>query len=179
MNIRRALGVLALATVCLHGTNALAHDAAAPGHGRIVVGFVDPEQFTDLGDRFGPDARLRAYYAELLRKHLELRLGARVSAGQVFAVVFTDIDRAGSPGWARGGRWSSVRVVRDATPPRLDLRFRWIDAAGAVIGEGARRLRNPAFLWGGTLYRDDPLRYEKTLLDDWLDEEFPVVRGSR
>jgi len=42
---------------------------------------------------------------------------------------------------------------------------------GKVIREGARKLRDPAFLAGANRYPDDPLRYEKALIDRWLEQE--------
>jgi hypothetical protein len=41
------------------------------------------------------------------------------------------------------------------------------------VASGKRELRDLAFLMKITMgFRDDPLRHEKALLDDWLAEEF-------
>ena len=66
-----------------------------------------------------------------------------------------------------------MRIVRDIYPPRLGLEFRLLDPAGRVVRSGSRALSDLAFLLkitGG--FRDDPLRHEKALLDDWLRAEF-------
>ena len=47
------------------------------------------------------------------------------------------------------------------------------EADGAVVKEGKRDLRDMAFMMKLTMgFRDDPLRHEKALLDDWLSAEF-------
>jgi hypothetical protein len=89
-------------------------------------------------------------------------------------VTFTAVDLAGEFEPWRGPQWGDVRIVRDLYPPRLGLEFRLVDAAGRVVRTGQRALSDLAFLMkltGG--FRDDPLRHEKALLDDWLRAEFP------
>jgi hypothetical protein len=61
--------------------------------------------------------------------------------------------------------------VKDIYPPRIDLSFSLAAGDGKVIKEGERRLRDPAFLAGANQYPDDPLRYEKALIDRWLERE--------
>jgi hypothetical protein len=39
------------------------------------------------------------------------------------------------------------------------------------VKEGSYQLRDPAFLMTAALYSDDPLRYEKALIDNWLEPE--------
>lgn len=38
--------------------------------------------------------------------------------------------------------------------------------------EGERKLREIRFTGSVAAYRDDPLRYEKALLDAWVEREF-------
>jgi hypothetical protein len=59
----------------------------------------------------------------------------------------------------------------DIYPPRIDLTFRLAGGDGKLIREGERKLRDPAFLLGANDYPDDPLRYEKALIDRWLELE--------
>jgi len=63
---------------------------------------------------------------------------------------------------------------RDAYPPRIDLTFRLTAADGSLLKEGERKLREPVFALTGSAYRDDPLRYEKALLDTWLERELKL-----
>jgi len=69
-----------------------------------------------------------------------------------------------------------VRIVRDIYPPRIDLTFRLLAADGSTLTSGKRELRDLGFLSRTNMYSNDPLRYEKTLLDDWVRKEFPQSR---
>jgi hypothetical protein len=67
--------------------------------------------------------------------------------------------------------------VKDIYPPRIDLTFRLTDAEGNVVQEGKRELRDLTFMMKiTTAFRDDPVRHEKALLDDWLRSDFKQVR---
>jgi hypothetical protein len=153
-----------LAGIAATGTAALAD--AAP----VSVAFVEPETFTDIGDRDIPSPRVREAWLNELRRHIERRAASLLPAGATLAVTITDIDMAGGfEPWRRAG--PDVRIVRDVYPPRIDLRFVLADAQGTVLREGERKLRDLAFLMRPTLHPTDPLRHEKALLDDWLDRE--------
>jgi hypothetical protein len=64
-----------------------------------------------------------------------------------------------------------VRIVKDVYPPRFLFRFEIKDDTGQVLKEGERRLTDLAFMQRLTLDRQDPLRYEKDLLGDWVRSE--------
>jgi len=70
-------------------------------------------------------------------------------------------------------------VIKNIYPPRIDLTFTQTDANGAVVKEGERQLRDPAFMQRGILNSTDPLRFEKRMLDDWLRKEFPGAGDAR
>lgn len=136
----------------------------------VSVAFVEPETFTDIGDRDIPSARVREAWLNELRRHIERRAASLLPAGATLAVTVTDIDMAGGfEPWRRAG--PDVRIVRDVYPPRVDLRFVLLDAQGDVLREGERKLRDLTFLMRPALHASDPLRHEKALLDDWLDRE--------
>jgi hypothetical protein len=59
------------------------------------------------------------------------------------------------------------------------LTFQLRDGEGQVVKEGRRELRDLAFLMKITMaFRDDSVRHEKGLIDDWLRAEFPRVRSK-
>ena len=70
-----------------------------------------------------------------------------------------------------------VRIVKDIYPPRIDLQFRVRDAKGNVIKEGERKLRDLSFMMNLRLNNHDPLRYEKTLIDDWMRKDVRPTKG--
>jgi hypothetical protein len=144
---------------------------------RASVEFFEPLRFTDVLDSHmgRPDPEL---YLPQLRDHLLERAKYHVPEGHTLSVTFTDIDMAGEFEPWRGPQWSDVRIVKDIYPPRINLTFRLTDAEGRVVKEGKRELRDLAFLMKITMaFRDDPLRHEKALLDDWLSHELPRVRS--
>ncbi|MFM9078772.1 MAG: DUF3016 domain-containing protein [Opitutaceae bacterium] len=151
--------------------------AGSPPPGRITVEFLEPAGFTDLRDRAWLENE-PALYLPRLREHLEAKAKRFVPAGCTLAITFTDIDLAGDFEPWRGPRWDDVRVIRDIYPPRLALACQVTDAEGKVGTQGRRELRDLAFLFKLPLaFPDDPLRHEKALLDDWLEQEFPRRRG--
>ena len=139
--------------------------AASP----VEVEFVQPEKFSDAGRPFGAE---RERNLELLRLHLVAEGARRLAPGDTLRVSITDVDLAGS--FEPTQRYSNeVRIVRDVYPPRVELDFRVAHADGSVAREGHRKLVEPAFLFSvNNRYGGDALRYEKQLLDDWLEREF-------
>lgn len=139
---------------------------------RVSVAFREPAAFADAAERFPGDPRDTAHL-DRLREHLVRAAAPRLPAGHRLEVLFTAVDLAGEFEPWRGPQWGDVRIVRDIYPPRLGLEFRLLDPAGRVVRSGTRALSDLAFLMkltGG--FRDDPLRHEKALLDDWLRAEF-------
>ncbi|MBM3855516.1 MAG: DUF3016 domain-containing protein, partial [Verrucomicrobia bacterium] len=133
---------------------------------------------TDVRDSYQGDFE-RTTYLQQLRDHLLEQAKYYVPDGHLLSVTFTDVDMAGDFEPWRGPAWNDVRVVKDIYPPRLNLAFRLTDAEGQVIKQGKRELRDLAFLMKIALgFRDDPVRHEKALIDDWLRAEFPRVRKN-
>lgn len=145
---------------------------------RAEVLFFEPQKFTDVKDSSMGDSE-RTTYLEQIRDHLLEQAKYYVPEGHKLAVTFTDIDMAGDFEPWRGPRWDDVRIVKDIYPPRMTLTFRLTDAEGKVVKEGKRELRDLAFMMKISMsFRDDSVRHEKALLDDWLRAEFPRVRKS-
>ena len=70
----------------------------------------------------------------------------------------------------------TITVTSDG---RNRIQISVVDAAGNVVKEGKRELRDLAFMMKITMaFRDDPVRHEKALLDDWLRADFPRVRKN-
>ena len=96
--------------------------------------------------------------------------------GARLLVTITDVQRAGQIEPWHGPASSDLRIVRDSTPPRIDLNFRLVAANGAVLEEGTRQLRDIDFLRRAGFHRDEPLAHEKNLIDDWLRKDFGPAR---
>lgn len=148
--------------------------AQAPDSGRVRVDWTDPQRFADVRENPAPSPASRnpEEWLQSLARWLRGRADSMLAPGERLQVTFTDIKRAGSYEPWRGPQWMDVRIIKDIYPPRIDLRFTLTDANGTMLAEGERNLKDIAFLRRGTLENDDPLRYEKRLLDDWLRKEF-------
>ncbi len=145
---------------------------------RAEVLFLEPEKFTDVRDNMTGDYK-RTTYLDQLRDYLLEQAKYFVPDGHTLKVTFTDIDMAGDFEPWRGPQFSDIRIVKDLYPPTIKLTFRLVDADGKVVKEGTRELRDLAFMMKITMgFRDDPVRHEKALLDDWLRADFPRVRKN-
>ena len=145
---------------------------------RAEVNFFEPKKFTDVRDSSMGDYE-RTTYLDQIRDHLLEQAKYYVPEGHMLSVTFTDIDMAGDFEPWRGPRFDDIRIVKDIYPPRMVLSFRLTDAEGNVVKEGKRELRDLAFMMKITMaFRDDSVRHEKGLIDDWLRAEFPRVRKN-
>ncbi len=96
---------------------------------------------------------------------------------QHLSVTITDVKLAGDFEPWHGPDFHDVRVVKSIYPPRVKLSFTLTDANGNVIESGDRELRDLAFLNRGTSVRSNqPYRYEKRMLSDWLKREFAAEK---
>ena len=165
---------LALTGAGLNRAAAFGTDDAAP---RTTVTFFEPAKFSDASDSSNSASARDATLAEL-KDYLIRRAAVYLSDGQKLSITVTDVDLAGEFEPWRSTPLSDVRIVRDVYPPRIDLTFRLTDAAGQVVREGRRELRDLAFMAKLVIDPNDPLRHEKVLLDDWLSEEFRTVKKA-
>ena len=154
-----------------------AFDRSGP---RIVVNYFEPTQFTDVADSYphGTESGRAATLAEL-KRHLVQSALRYIPLGLKLTITITDVDLAGEFEPWHGPQMMDVRVVKDLYPPAIKLAFQLTDADGNVVRSGQRDLRDLAFMMKITMgSRDDPLRHEKALLDDWLGLEFRRRKGD-
>ena len=169
------LGALAgLAAIC----GVVAAEAPAKTDTRVEVNFSSPEKFTDVRDAYTASEQGRQGILDQIRNYLVNRGSIYLAPGQKLTVTFTDIDLAGDFEPWRGSQGMDVRIVKDIYPPKMDLEFKLTGADGAVIKEGKRQLRDLAFMSRLSINRNDMLRFEKALLDDWLKNDFPRAKAS-
>ncbi len=170
-----ALTVLAVAMAFpVQARNVTDPDAprSLPEEGRIAVQWTDPAEFTDLRRSSNRWEARRGNWVQELARHLRRSAERTLPAGDRLEVTITDIDRAGDYEAGHDGQWN-IRVMRSIYPPSMTLGFRHYNAAGEVVGEGERRLRDLDYLnQPMTATRNDALRYEKRMVDGWLRREF-------
>lgn len=140
---------------------------------KAEVVFVSPENFTDVRDSYTGTDRGREDILDQLREYMLDEAKRFIPQGDRLYISVTDVDLAGDYEPWRGPQWDDVRIVKDIYPPKINLSFRVTDSSGRVIKEGTRELRDLAFLMNLSMqFREDRLRHEKTMLDDWFRSEF-------
>lgn len=143
---------------------------------RVEVNFTDPENFTDVKDSsFGTEKGREAVLSEI-REYITKRANKLLPAGQKLTITFSDIDLAGEYEPWRGPRADDIRIVKDIYPPRFKFTYKVTDAAGAVVKEGQENLFDLAFTMRLTIDRQDPLRYEKDILNEWMGGNLGVKK---
>jgi hypothetical protein len=145
-------------------------DVAAP---RVEVQWAPTDRLSEVRDNPLHRGWLRPeQWMKELGDHLAARADRVLPPGRRLLVTIDDIKLAGDFEPWRGPGAQDVRVLRHAYPPRIDLHFRLLAADGAVLREGAAKLRDAAYLDRTVPASTDPLRYDKRLLDEWLRKEF-------
>jgi Protein of unknown function (DUF3016) len=149
---------------------------AATTDARAEVVYDHPEKFTDVKDSSMPTEQGSAAILKSLREYLVHQAGFLVPEGDKLTITFTDIDLAGDFEPWRGPQFDNIRIVKAIYPPQFKFSFTLTDASGRVIREGEENLLDQAFDMRMTLDRDDPLRFEKAILQDWMRRQ---MRGTR
>ncbi len=146
---------------------------------RVEVNFDHPEKFTDLKDSWMGSDKGRDNYLALFKEFLEEAGPRFLAEGQTLTITFTDIDLAGDFEPERGMNFSDVRIVKDIYPPRMNFTYKLVDANGTVLKEGQERLIDLSFqMTAGLFDAQDSLRYEKSMLKDWLRDRFPPPKKA-
>jgi hypothetical protein len=158
----------------LLGAAGAACSAVTPGApvstDKVEVSYRNPDALTEVSR-----SNTRTDWLNDLSRYIARRAAGSVPEGERLLVTITDVQRAGQvEPWRRGG--SDLRVVRDTTPPRIDLSFQLVAANGAVMTEGTPRLRDMAFMSRSLRHGSDPLAYEKKLIDDWMRKDIDPAR---
>ena len=178
---RWMLAVMALALVAGCALPARHAETTPRAHGvpagMVSVTYADPAGFAEAREQTPHEpAAARRAWMDALCEHLAERVAAALPEGERAEVHITDVRRAGAFEPAAGATAQAVRVVRDVHPPRIALGFKRLSPDGRTLAEGSRTLPGLAFQMRGDRYPGDKLRHEKTLIDDWVAQEFSARR---
>ena len=140
----------------------------------VTVSWGDPAQFTEITRSGNRAEAARGKWVTELAQYLGDNASTRLDEGQQLSLTLTDIDLAGDYEPWLGPRMHDVRMVRDIYPPRLSIEFSLTDANGQVVDQGERTLSDLGYLNGLNTARKstETLRYEKRMIDRWLQQEF-------
>jgi hypothetical protein len=133
----------------------------------VTVTSTEPDRFTDGGDRNTDPRKVM----DVLAKHLQSLGGRYLPPGTDLAIEVLDLDRAGRP---RMNLPTEIRVVSGkGDMPCIDLQYT-LTAGGKASGPTRERVCDPEFLrpLPHTYSENDPLVYEKRMLDEWFKRRF-------
>ena len=142
--------------------------AADPG---LSVTFVHPEAYVDAAYARASAGELeRAEVQRDIEQHLQRLAERGLRTGRVLRIEILEIDLAGQFEPFRFRPASEVRIFRDASWPRLRLRYTL--AHGDRADEPREeQLSDMNYLASFNRYaKSDRLRYEKAMLDAWFDK---------
>jgi hypothetical protein len=167
-NVLRLSFVPALLLLFVASAMAQAADAS-----RIQVKWAPNDQLSEVKQNSLRRGYMEpAQWQKALGDYLRRRAERLLPADQRLDVSIDDIKLAGDYEPWRGPGMQDVRILKDLYPPRIDLHFRLSDASGKTLREGSAKLRDLAYLQRALPNDNDPLRYDKRLLGDWLGAEF-------
>ena len=166
---------------CAHTTPHGVTDPSAPraleNDGPVAVEWTDPAGFSEIRGSSNRWEASRGNWVHELAEYLRDGVQARIGEGERVEILITDIRRAGDFEPGRGPQMDHVRIMRDIHWPRMTLEFEHRDASGTVVNGGARQLSDPGYLHAMQgRAGHDPLRYDQTMIDRWLHQEFGPAR---
>ena len=151
---------------------------AVPGlAGTVNVSFIHPENFTDASLQGGYGTTAEQGTLDEIGRFFE-SLGPRyLKSQQVLALDVLNVDLAGRIEWWRRSLYDT-RILRDIYPPRFTLNYR-LSENGRTIVENKETVVDPNYLANPGIYfsPNDPLRFEKAMLEDWFRRRFGDQRS--
>jgi hypothetical protein len=167
-----------LLAVLLGLTSGLALQAAPASKPdpRTDVIFFERQKFTDVRDSAMETPRGRDAILAQIKDYIIDRAKGYVPEGAKLTVTINDIDLAGDFEPEHGVQFQDIRMMREIYPPRIKLAYKLVDASGNEVQHGTRELSDLMYLQNLQFNPNDPLRFEKALLDDWLRQDFKRVK---
>jgi hypothetical protein len=143
---------------------------AAHAAGKVVVNYLQPEQFADIG-RSSWD---RERTLKTLSSHFEA-LAARLPEGQTLRIEVTEVDLAGE---IRPWGWHELRVMRGTVDwPTLGLRYT-LQQGDRTLKSGEERISDMNYLHSTLQPRDradTDMAYERRLVRRWFEATFTAA----
>ncbi len=136
----------------------------------VQVNFVQPEKFSDIKDNYG---FRRTEVLKDIGDHLVAQAEKRLP-GRTVRFEVLDVDLAGEvEPFTRRGQW--LRVLRTGTSPSIELSWE-VREGDKVVQQGKTRLRDMNYQdTVNHYYGGESLRYEKRMIDRWMQQEFSTT----
>jgi len=159
---------------------AVAVPLAAPlaAQAAVEVTFTNPDKYIDARPRGHTGTKDRDAALVKLRQHLEKQGERLLKSGQDLKIEVLDVDLAGRVDWWRT-HLHDIRIMRNVDSPAMKVRYT-LTENGTVLASGEEWMRDLSYLNGITAVANsnDPLKYEKTMLTDWLRKRFAKFGAS-
>lgn len=146
----------------------------SPVFAEITVRFAPTDQYTDLAVGGSSTTAVQDDLLKQFEKHFKQLAERYLPIGDKLEIVVQDIDMAGATEPWHAPNLVDTRFIRDIYPPRISLHYLWHDKTGGLKADQQEKLSdlNYLMLLDSAYYTNDPLRYEKTLLDRWFRRTF-------
>lgn len=165
--MRKPIAVLAFAAL---GFGALQTQAA-----ELDIRWENPERYRDVeASNSVSQSKYEQRVFDELSSHFSLAAARQLPPGQQLNVVVHDVDLAGYVEYFIMPYNQGIRVVDDLYAPRLDFSWELRDEADQVIAQGEAELKERTSFrhFNTRINRNDPLFYEKRLIDEWMRTNF-------
>jgi len=147
----------------------------APVFAEVTVRFEPAEQYTDLGLSGASTPAVQESLLKQLEKHLKQLGESDLPKGDTLEIEIRDVDMAGATEPWHSPNLINTRIIRDIYPPRLTRHYLWRDKTGRIKADREEKPSDLNYLMrldAARYLNNDPLRYEKALLDRWFKETF-------
>jgi hypothetical protein len=157
----KLIGVVALSILALSAQAA-----------QFEIEWDDPRRFSDImASNMDTQPRFEQRVMDELSRHFRDRALRYLPPDHTLSVHMKDLDLAGEVEWFHPGYPWGLRVVRNLFFPRLDFSYELRDDAGVLVAGGDETIwdvqaRTLTMRQG----RQDPLFYEKHVIDQWFQK---------
>ena len=137
----------------------------------VDVTFTNPDKYTDAAPHRGP-SKERDGTLRQLGTYVEKVGGKYLTPGQKLSIEVLDLDLAGRVEWWHGPA-TDIRIMRNIDSPAMKVRYT-LTENGVEKASGEERISDMSYLFSPTSIMNDgdPLKYEKSMLRDWLRKRF-------
>ena len=146
---------------------------------QVEINWEKPEKFRDVMPTMESRVKFREHTFEELHEYLQ-KLAEKLPDNQKLLLNVTNLDLAGQVwpasfvGFGNGA--SEVRIIKNIDIPRMSFTYKLVDASGELIQEGDVDLKDMSFMdRANRFFSSETLRYEKNMLKNWFDDEFPQL----
>lgn len=150
----------------------------SPTFAELTVRFESADRYTDLALGGASTPAVRDDLLKQLEKHFQQLAERFLPPGDKLEIAILDIDMAGATEPWRAPNFTDTRFLRDIYPPRISLHYLWRDKAGAIKADRQEKFTDLNYLMlSDSAYtnQNDPLRYEKAMLERWFRRHFSAA----